>query len=405
MCYRWLVVLLPAAATAQSPLSLREAVDQALAAHPLLAASSGRIAATEGLRRQAALAPNPRLILQNENYRPYWQSPIRFWYETDSFVYFQQTLETAGKRDRRTELAAAGAERAKLERELLSQQIGTRVKLAYWNAAGARETYRLLEQSRVNFRQVVEYNEIRVKEGAIAEADLLRVRLEAERMEVTANAALLEAQRARIGLFRDMGRSEFPEVTFAERLDDPAPPALAADPALALANRPEIRLAQTVAGQARANLRLQQSAATPNMDLLLGYKRTLGQNAMIGGLHFDLPMFNRNQGNLEAAGADIRAAEANIAATEALVRAEVDAARVDLDIRRRQITQVLRPMLGQAGESANIARAAYREGGADLLRLLDAERIRLETEVSYVRALAEYRQSVAALEAAMGIAP
>jgi outer membrane protein TolC len=58
-----------------------------------------------------------------------------------------------------------------------------------------------------------------------------------------------------------------------------------------------------------------------------------------------------------------------------------------------------------ASETARIAQAAYREGGADLLRLLDAERVRLETDLLRVQALTEFRLSESAVETAMGVMP
>jgi hypothetical protein len=51
------LVMLSSAGCAQSALSLKEAVREALASHPLLAASSERVAASEGLRTQAGLRP------------------------------------------------------------------------------------------------------------------------------------------------------------------------------------------------------------------------------------------------------------------------------------------------------------------------------------------------------------
>jgi outer membrane protein TolC len=63
----------------------------------------------------------------------------------------------------------------------------------------------------------------------------------------------------------------------------------------------------------------------------------------------------------------------------------------------------LKGMRTKADEAARIAEAAYREGGADLLRLLDAQRLRIETQLMYFRALTEFRQSIAALEAALGV--
>jgi outer membrane protein TolC len=122
-------------------------------------------------------------------------------------------------------------------------------------------------------------------------------------------------------------------------------------------------------------------------------------------VQWNLPLLNRNQGHIAAARAEIRAAESSLAATEALIRAEVRAAAAEFELRRRQLLESSRLLRAHAAESARIAQAAYREGGADLLRLLDAERVRLDTEMLYSRTLTEYRQSIAALETAMGVEP
>jgi outer membrane protein TolC len=62
-------------------------------------------------------------------------------------------------------------------------------------------------------------------------------------------------------------------------------------------------------------------------------------------------------------------------------------------------------MLDRANEVYRIVDAAYRETGPDILRLLDAERTRIETELMYVRALSEFQQSAVALETAQGNLP
>lgn len=398
------VSVLAVTAAGQTSLSLQEAVATALKEHPALQASTDRVAVTEALRRQAALTPNPKLILQSENTRPYLNSSFVYWRDTDNFAYLQQTLETAGKRDRRVELAAANIRRAEIERELLERQIAGRVKLAYWAAAGASRAASLLREDRAKFQNIIEYHEIRVREGAVAEADLIRVRLEGERLAIALNAAELEAERARIHLFREMGRMEFPEVTFNDPLEPlPEPPLV--DIEQALERRPEVRLSMQMVDTARANLRLQQVTAKPNVDVLLGYKRTAAMDSLIGGVQVDLPFQNRNQGNISAAEADIRVAESALAATKALVKAEIAAATRDVELRRRQLGDSFQAMRQQAEQTASIAEAAYREGGTDLLRLLDAQRVRIETQLFYQRALAEYRQSAAALETALGVAP
>jgi outer membrane protein TolC len=389
----------------QSELSLKDAVDEAVRTNPLLAVGQDRITVAEGFRQQAGLTLNPRLVLQSENTR--LKGPPNFVYprDTDNFAYLQQTLETSGKRARRVEVASAAVRRAELERELLKRQIAGRVKQSYWIAAGAWQNEQLLAANKENFRRIIEYHENRVKEGAMAEVDLIRVRLEGERLDIALTQATLEAERAAIQLQREMGRREFPRLRLTEALEAPPAGEMAGTAEEAIEARVEIRLARHMVDGARAALRLQESASRPNVDVLFGLKRTGGLDTMLGGVQVDLPFLNRNQGNIAAATAEIRAAESALAATEALVRAEVNAARREYEIRRRQIGESLRDMRQRADDAARIAEAAYREGGADLLRLLDAERLRIETQLLYFQSLAGYRQSIAALETALGVEP
>jgi cobalt-zinc-cadmium efflux system outer membrane protein len=400
-----LLAALSIAAFAQTNLSVGDAVAKALSSHPLLAASSERIDASEGEKRQAGLSPNPRFILQSENFRSYGNPGFRYWNDTDNFAYLHHTFETSGKRDRRLEAASIAVRRAELERDLLRRQIASRVKQAYWDAAATQRIYELLLENGRNFQRIIEYHEIRVREGAMAEADLLRVRLEGERLAIAANNAFLEAERSRIHLFREMGQAEFPESVRFDSLEEPGESPVRADASFALEQRSEMSLARLAVEQAQANLRLEQANARPNLDFLFGYKRTEGFHTLMSGVQFDLPFRNRNQGRIASATAEIGIARSELASTAALVRAEVNAAAKEYEIRRRQISESLKPMLTHGVESSGIAQAAYREGGADLLRLLDAERVRIDTQLLYYRALAEYRQSIARVETAMGVEP
>ena len=406
MLLRLLPSLLVVTAAAQTNLTLRDAVTAAIKGHPLLAAGRDRVIVAEGIRRQAGMLPNPRLFLQSENTRTYGNPSFVYWRDADNFAYLQQTIETAGKRNHRVDLASANVRRTELERELLERQIAGRVKQADWYAVGARRAEEVLAEDVKNFQRIVEYHEIRVKEGAMAEADLIRVRLERERLLISLSSATLEAERARIHLFREMGQTMFPVVRFGEALEPITGPAgNPAEMTQALDRRPEVRLARQLVEVSRSNVNVQQASGKPNVDVLIGYKRTAGFNTMLGGVQVDLPFHNRNQGNVSAALADLKAAESSLAATEALVKAEIEAAERDHELRRRQVSESFTTMLSHAEESARIADAAYREGGTDLLRFLDAQRIRIETQLLYFRALAEYQQSVVTLDLALGVAP
>ena len=400
-----LVLILPTGLCSQQPLTLPAAVREALDKHPLIASADGRISTAQGLLEQAGLKPNPRLTLQFENIRGGWQSPYRPLIDNDYFLYLTQTLETASKRERRTDLATVNKELTGIAKDLLAQRIAAQVRDAYWTALGTVRAAEIYDETITNFAQTVAYHEARVKEGNMAEADLIRIRLEMARIRLAASGAKLSAERAAINLQREMGRTDFTDNLKLAAVLDETNAIPAENPEEALNQRAEVRLARQGVAAAAANERLQTALATPNMDLSGGYKRTNGYDGLLAYFNMDLPWRNKNQGNIAAAGAETRVARSNAAATEATVRAEVHAAYSAYRLRQSQLSGMLNELGTHARETARIAQAAYREGGADLLRLLDAERIRLETELLRVQAQTEFRLSESAVQTAMGVLP
>lgn len=392
------------ALAAQEPLSLEAALKEAVEHHPLIAAADGKVSTAQGLLEQASLRPNPRLSVQLENLRA-WQLPYRPFVENDYFLYLSQVLETAGKRERRGELAASNKQLASIARDVLVQQTVARVRQAYWTAAGAAALVRVFEETLKNFAETVTYHENRVREGNMAEADLIRIRLENERIKLAASSAALQAEQAAIALQREMGRANI-EANLKVRSDLAIPIQLPAEDAeAAITQRAEVRLARQAVNATAANEKLQMAIAKPDLEISGGYKRTNGYDGLLAYLNVDLPWRNKNQGNIAAAGAETRVARSNAAAAEALVRAEVRGAFSAYRLRHEQLNGSIAALTTQARETARIAQAAYREGGADLLRLLDAERTRIETELLRVQALIELRLSESAVQSALGVTP
>src|SRR6202040_1746392 len=149
---------------------------------------------------------------------------------------------------------------------------------------------------------------------------LLRIEVEQQRLASSAGTAAQDADRARILLFREIGNAEFPPVTFSDSIEQVRPiTVLTLDQVLE--QRVEMKLARKGVEQARANLRLQQANAKTDPDLHFGYKRTAGFDTLYAAAQIPLPLRNRNQGQIEAAGAEVKAAVASVTATEAFIRA------------------------------------------------------------------------------------
>jgi cobalt-zinc-cadmium efflux system outer membrane protein len=401
-----LSVFLAACACAQSAapqgLSLVGAIREAESSHPAIQAAEERVRAAEGLKTQAGLGLNPRLFLQSENTRFWGRPSFDYGQDADTFLYASQVFEVGRKRQRRVDFAESGVQLAGLERSVLQRQIAGRVSLAYWTAVAAARSRDLLKESVDTYERIVQYHRDRVREGAMAEVDLLRVLLERDRLSVQVRLADEEYQQAVIAVQREMGRTQFGSaLQLTDSLSEVRELA-APDIKAVLTARPELDASRAAVQRAQASLRLQQSVAKPDPEVLLGYKRTAGFNTLIAGAQINLPFRNRNEGQIASAGAEIRVAESHVRALESQIRAEVESAWSAYQSRRSLLTETLGPMQQRAGDIARIALAAYQEGGFDLLRLIDAQRARLEAMSLYYRALSEYQQSVTTLQIVTG---
>lgn len=388
----------------QTELNLADAVQQAVRAHPSLAAEAERIAKAQGLRKQAGLIPNPEFQFQNENLRPN-QTYTR---DVDTLALINQPLDVLGKRKQRVAAADEDISRARADYGLARWQLVRRVKLAYWSARGAQEIRDLLRTTVENFQKIVSFHAAQLSAGAIAGQDFLRVRLEGERLKLSADLADLEANQTRFDLLKEMGQTQFPAVILTERLE-PATIIVPVPVEEVLAGRADLQAARAALRQAEANARLQEIQSRPDLNVTYGYKRTqlpdalTGINTALASLRITLPLTDRNQGNRAAADAEVRRQRALVAAAEAEARAEYYAALQEYTFRHDEFVNTLEPLGEHAAEISRIAAAAYAEGGTDLLRLLDAERVRLEAELARTRGLVAYRQSTSRLEAAEGI--
>ena len=151
----------------------------ALRSRASLRAEGERIAAAEALKKQAALRPNPEFQFQNENLRP----GQTYGRDVDTLAMINQPLDVLGKRRQRIALASDGVNRTRVEYELARWQIAQSVKMAYWTARGAQEVREVLKSTVENFQKVIVYHAAQLSAGAIAEQDLLRVRLKRRAFE------------------------------------------------------------------------------------------------------------------------------------------------------------------------------------------------------------------------------
>src|SRR5215469_6146581 len=114
--------------------------------------------------------------------------------------------------------AGEGVVHAQADYEMARWQIVQQVKATYWAALGSQKVRDVLKTTADNFQRIVGYHSAQLTAGAIAEQDFLRVRLEGERLQISADLALIEVNRLVAELLKEMGETNFTELAFTEPL-------------------------------------------------------------------------------------------------------------------------------------------------------------------------------------------
>jgi cobalt-zinc-cadmium efflux system outer membrane protein len=392
--------------SAARQLDLDECLRRALSRHPSVAAAQAHMQGAEDFRKYVGVRPNPTLTVQTENWRVWQQPPFSFGRDIDLFIYGTQRIETAGKAMRRRELADQQVLVTRSEIEAVRLQLRKEVTRAYWIALQAQTLLEITTQNRLDLDDLVQYTALRVREGFAAESELIRARLEQQTTLGQETTAELLLERSKLDLLKAMGENRFeldfrlalPDSTGAP-LTDLGPEQLINE---ALAKRPELISLRTKVETQRAHLRLQQANSQPDFEVSAGYKRTGGFDTMIGYITIPLPIFNRNRAEIGRASSMVTAAEQELLAEENYVRAEVEAVYRAVKRLEARLKELQRDFLRQADESQSIALMAYREGAADLYKLLETKRARNEAHLLYFRVLHEFHQMLVELKLSVG---
>jgi cobalt-zinc-cadmium efflux system outer membrane protein len=170
----------------------------------------------------------------------------------------------------------------------------------------------------------------------------------------------------------------------------------------ALANRPDVKVAEAELSLAASTIKLEHSRAKGEVTPYVGYKRVGVDNTVLAGVTVPLPFGNRNQSGIARAEAEQKVAETNLRLARNRALAEVDTAYRAYETAREQVRAYEAGLLRQADESREIQLGAYQEGATELITFIDAQKTRTEVRANYYRAIFDYYTSIFQLELATG---
>ena len=231
------------------------------------------------------------------------------------------------------------------EYELARWHVAQQVKPAYWTARGSQEIRTVLQTTVDNFQKVIDYHSAQLSAGAIAEQDLLRVRLEGERLKISADLALIDVNRARMELLKEMGETQFSERCPYGTAGGRRLRSRRWEWSRRWRNEWKSKLRGRRWNRPRQMLKFQDVSARPDLNVTYGYKRTQlpdasdGVNTAIVSVRVTLPTTDKNQGNRIAAEAEVRRQQQLLAAMETEIRADYEGALQEYETRRTEFVQ------------------------------------------------------------------
>jgi len=108
--------------------------------------------------------------------------------------------------------------------------------------------------------------------------------------------------------------------------------------------------------------------------------------ALVGGISMQIPLFDRNQGNIAAARSNVAAAEARRANALANVTVRARNAIAAVEAAEARVRALEGAAIPEAFEALRLAQSSYREGRASLIELLDAQNAYTTAEAALIDA-------------------
>lgn len=354
-------------------LSLREAVAATLRLSPDLEAAGHAREAGAARVRQADLLPNPEVRLEAENIGG--SGDFAGVESAESTLWLTQRVELGGKRAARVAAAERARDGATGDVALRRAALVARTTQVFVALLAAQQQLALAEELHALGDRAVASAAALVRAGAAPQADALRARLVRDESELlrARRAQEVAAARAELVALWGGGGPDFSRAAGA--LAATAPPPLSALLAR-VDDAPELARWQLEVATRAAAVRVQQAGAIPDVLLTAGprYFTDTGDVALVAELALPLPLFDRNQGAIDEARAQLAAGEAEGRAAAAALRAAVTRAHAAWTAAWAQTAALQQRLLPTAAAALQSSRQGYERGVLRLDELHDAQR-------------------------------
>ena len=398
----------PSAST-QGPvrITLDEAIQMALEHNHNLKAARTTIQQSEATEITANLRPNP-ILTADAQFLPIFQ-PDKFSADyINTIAQFDLGVSYLFERGRKRQHRLQAARDVTAQTRSLvadnERSLAFFTASQFVNVQLSESMLDLAEQDLKSFQNTVDISDARYKAGDISQGDFLKIHLQLLQFQQDVAQARLARVQTLVGLRQLLGYESVPADYDVAGAFDYQPVKLKLEDlqAKALAERPDLRAARQ--GVTAANSQYQLARANGKVDVIgtfdYDHVNAVSTGSFFGS--FQIPIFNRNQGEIARTHFAITQADELRLAASDLVMTDVSEAYEGVRDNDEVVVLYRSGYLDEARLSLEISEYAYKRGAASLLDFLDAERSYRSTQLAYRQALASYLTAVEQLREAVG---
>ena len=376
--------------TVTHPLLLADLEALALQNNPTLAQAQAGIEVEQGTFRQAGLYPNPQVGYLNG-------TASNASVKQSNGIFLSQEFVTAHKLDLDQHAASQEIKRLQWDREAQCMRVLNDLKIRYYEVLGAQEA-RAVSQRLV---KIAEENQ-RVAERLLdaktgTRIDVLQAKVQLETVRLNLDDAEYRHAAAWEQLATITGTSPMQPVPLEGDLAGEIPQLdLESCWQELLARSPQLRSAESELDHGWATYRLSRAQAIPNVTLqsVVEYDKATQATTASTLVALPLPLYNRNQGNIDKALADVRTDQAEICRVQLVLRDQLVDSFRRYKTSLRQTERLKQAILPNTEENLKLAMQLYTAGESAFSPVLVAQQSYFESQMAYVEALTELHKVV-----------
>lgn len=365
---------------------LPDLIGMTLQSNPRLAQVGWAVETARGRAVQAGLYPNPTVNVTGNEISDR-TGPGGIW-----SIYTGQEIVRGNKLGLSQAAALKEVDQATLNLVAERYQVFTEVRQAFFEVVTLQRRAEILgELIKLADKSVENANKLlKAKEGSQLDVVQLEVDLERYRAELESTQRALPAAYRKLAA--SVGVQDMPIVSVVGNLDTPLPDYdIDQLRPYVLGVHPELRSAQIGVERAQLLVRRAEAEPIPNVTVGAGYTRQ-GQNRSNDwdiGVSVPIPVWNKNQGNILAARAQVREAAGQVGRVENDLVNRLATAFGSYAAAQKRAERYKIAILPKAQETYQLSLKAYQGGQFEYLRVLAAQRTVAEANLELVRSLGE----------------